>query len=314
MTHSKATETGSGRVKTVWRWLAGAVLLLASPAAALPDDGSRAAPAPAPFSASLPLPRQRPAVVVGTPAHLCHLIADNAARVGMQPDFFARLIWKESRFDIKAVSPVGAEGVAQFMPYTARERGLKDPYDPEQAIPASADFLADLKRAFGNWGLAAAAYNGGPSRVETFIKTRRGLPYETIDYVQSITYRPAEWFLGAGREVEVRPLDPEKGFHQACSALPVMRTRALAKSGRRSYPWGVQVAQGVTRSAALRAFKRVRSRYSAVLGGKSAGVYRSKRRTGARYAARIGANSRKAAGQLCARLKRIGGACVVLRN
>jgi len=52
--------------------------------------------------------------------------------------FFARLIWKESRFDIKAVSPAGAQGVAQFMPATAKRRGLADPFDPEQAIPASA--------------------------------------------------------------------------------------------------------------------------------------------------------------------------------
>ena len=46
---------------------------------------------------------------------ICDLIADNAAEAGMSPDFFARLIWKESRFDAGAISPVGARGIAQFL-------------------------------------------------------------------------------------------------------------------------------------------------------------------------------------------------------
>ncbi|MEM9370297.1 MAG: lytic transglycosylase domain-containing protein, partial [Pseudomonadota bacterium] len=99
---------------------------------------------------------------------ICDTIKSAADRNGLPRPFFARLIWKESRFDIKAVSPVGAQGIAQFMPATAKERGLANPFDPAQAIPASAHYLADLKEAFGNWGLAAAAYNGGPDRVSRF--------------------------------------------------------------------------------------------------------------------------------------------------
>lgn len=57
------------------------------------------------------------------------------------------------------------------MPYTAKERGLVDPFDVEQAIPASAGFLRDLKDAFGNWGLAAAAYNAGAGRVSSWMRT-----------------------------------------------------------------------------------------------------------------------------------------------
>ena len=45
------------------------------------------------------------------------------------------------------------------MPATAKRRSLKDPFDPVQAIPASAAYLAELSRVFGNFGLAAAAYN-----------------------------------------------------------------------------------------------------------------------------------------------------------
>ena len=70
---------------------------------------------------------------------------------------FVRLIWRESRFNPSAVSPKGAQGIAQFMPGTAGERGLLDPLNPVQALPKSAEFLAELRSQFGNLGLAAAA-------------------------------------------------------------------------------------------------------------------------------------------------------------
>jgi len=97
-----------------------------------------------------PVPSQRPAeMTVGT-KQICALIAKASEEYGVPRDFFARLIWKESRFDVRAISPVGAQGIAQFMPTTARIRGLKDPFDPRQAIPASAHFLADLKARLGS--------------------------------------------------------------------------------------------------------------------------------------------------------------------
>lgn len=248
-----------------------------------------------------------------SPERICSLIEAEAARHGMLPEFFARLIYKESRFDAKALSPVGAQGIAQFMPATAKERGLADPWDPEQAIPASASYLADLKRAFGNWGLAAAAYNGGPHRVERFIRRGARLPLETVDYVRSITYRPVEWFRGRGREVEPRPLARDKSFAEACAALPVLPTRAVLAAARA--PWGVQIAGGRSHRAAANAAKRVKRRYASVLGGKPVHIHRSRRGIrGMPYQARIGAASRRAAGQLCAALKRVGGACVVLKN
>ena len=78
------------------------------------------------------------------------------------------------------------------MPGTALDRGLADPFDPEQAIPAAAHLLSDLRAQFGNLGLAAAAYNGGPNRVATWLTRNGGLPYETRDYVIRITGRTAE--------------------------------------------------------------------------------------------------------------------------
>ncbi len=70
--------------------------------------------------------------------------------------------------------------------------GLKDPFDPLQAIPASAKFLRRLFDQFGNLGLAAAAYNAGGGRIERWLSRRSTLPKETRDYVVIITGHKAE--------------------------------------------------------------------------------------------------------------------------
>ncbi|MEM9062472.1 MAG: transglycosylase SLT domain-containing protein [Pseudomonadota bacterium] len=246
-------------------------------------------------------------------ARICTLIKENARDYGVPKEFFARLIWKESRFDIKALSPVGAQGIAQFMPATAKARGLKDPWDPVQALPASASFLADLREQFGNFGLAAAAYNGGPHRVERWLARGGRLPGETVDYVQSITHRPVEWFRKTSREIEYKPLEKGKSFDEGCRALPIIATRAMGRVARA--PWGVQVAAGISHRAALKAFSRARARARSVIGGRGAIVVRSRKVSGRRlYSARVGASSRKAARRLCARIRRVGVNCVVRRN
>lgn len=260
-----------------------------------------------------PSPLVRPAELTFTSARLCAIIETEAATHGMDPHFFARLIWRESRFDIGAISPAGAEGVAQFMPGTAAERGLVNPWDPRLAIPASAAYLSDLKQQFGNFGLAAAAYNGGPSRVAAWLAGRGGLPGETLAYVNAITFRPAEWFRTRTRTVEPRPLDPAMAFDEACAALPVIATRAFAGANPR--PWGVQIAAGITHRAAVNAYHRVRRQASALIGDDSPIVVRAGRGGGRRlYSARVGTASQSAAQSLCARLKRVGLTCVVRRN
>src|SRR4029453_508603 len=92
-----------------------------------------------------------------------------------------------------AVSPKGAMGIAQFMPQTASGRGLADPFEPLLALRESASYLHELRTTFqGNLGLAAAAYNAGPGRVEAWLAGRRGLPPETRAYVRIVTGRTAE--------------------------------------------------------------------------------------------------------------------------
>jgi soluble lytic murein transglycosylase-like protein len=71
----------------------------------------------------------------------------------------------ESNFNPFAVSPAGAQGIAQFIPSTAAAYGLGDPFDPVAAIDAQAHLMSDLLRRFGSPALALAAYNAGPAPV-----------------------------------------------------------------------------------------------------------------------------------------------------
>ena len=123
---------------------------------------------------------------------ICEAVKNAAEEHNIPIGFFARLLWQESRFRANEVSSAGARGIAQFMPQTAVEVGLKDPFDPMQAIPASAKFLRKLFDQFGNLGLAAAAYNAGGGRIEKWLSRRSTLPKETRDYVVIITGHKAE--------------------------------------------------------------------------------------------------------------------------
>jgi hypothetical protein len=75
---------------------------------------------------------------------ICRTIEESAAENGIPVEFFARVIWQESRFNAFAVSNKGAQGIAQFMPQTAGARGLADPFDPIQALHHSAGYLHEL--------------------------------------------------------------------------------------------------------------------------------------------------------------------------
>jgi transglycosylase-like protein with SLT domain len=123
---------------------------------------------------------------------ICQTIADAATANGLPMGFLARLLWTESGFRSAATSPAGAEGVAQFMPETALERGLADPRDPVAAIYHAARLLAELGRQFGNLGLAAAAYDAGAARIANWLRGFSGLPVETRLYVIAVTGRPPE--------------------------------------------------------------------------------------------------------------------------
>ena len=140
-------------------------------------------------------------------AELCETAVQVAQANNLPVPFFTRLIRQESGFDPRVVSSAGARGIAQFMPRTAAARGLADPFEPIGALAASGKFLAELVSRFGNLGLAAAAYNAGPKRVQDWIARRGKLPAETRNYVLSITGRVAEAWTGvrAGQAQVERP-------------------------------------------------------------------------------------------------------------
>jgi len=113
-----------------------------------------------------------------------------------------------------------AQGIAQFMPSTARERGVLDPFDPVAALPKSAEFLQELHARFGNLGLAAAAYNAGPRRLRDWLNGHGSLPGETRYYVIAITGRSTDEWAAATRGHE--DLAPTK--RASCGELDAERT------------------------------------------------------------------------------------------
>lgn len=146
-------------------------------------------------------------------ADVCAAIAVYARHWHLPEGYFARLVWQESRFDPTALSPAGAQGIAQFMPSTARLRNLANPFDPAQALAKSAEYLRFLEQKFGNLGLAAAAYNGGEGRMERYLaNTGNGLALETRNYVMIVTGRPVEaWLAGPAPDADYA-LNPEADF------------------------------------------------------------------------------------------------------
>src|SRR5436190_947726 len=102
--------------------------------------------------------RAAPAALETLDQSVCRTIERSAQTARLPVEFVTRIIWRESSFRPGVVSRAGAEGIAQFMPSTAQARGLADPFDPEQAIPKAARYLADLRQRVGNIGVAAAPW------------------------------------------------------------------------------------------------------------------------------------------------------------
>jgi uncharacterized membrane protein YeaQ/YmgE (transglycosylase-associated protein family) len=147
-----------------------------------------------------PLAQLRPLlkpVIYRSREEICDALAQATRSNDLPAHFFIRLLYQESNFRLAAISSTGALGIAQFMPETASDRGLDNPFDALQAIPASARLLRDLYQKFGNLGLAAAAYNAGPKRIADWRANKGPLPQETQDYVKAITGWPAEAWTDA---------------------------------------------------------------------------------------------------------------------
>ena len=253
---------------------------------------------------------------------------ESAAKANDLPvEFFARVIWQESRFQSDAVGPVTrngqrAQGIAQFMPGTANQRRLLDPFDPVQALPKSAEFLKELRDQFGNLGLAAAAYNAGPKRVQDWIAGTGYMPQETRNYVSAITGTTVDDWAVTGRNAKTMSRAPTSSCRELMALLRRAPNPFVAQLEQHikfaaAKEWGVQLAAGFSRDRALAMYARAIKRLSAVIGDRDPSLLgNSLRSRGARpfYQVRIGEDTRSAADQLCARIQHAGGACFVLRN
>jgi hypothetical protein len=268
-----------------------------------------------------------PAKTTDTGESMCLMIESAAKANNLPLEFFARVIWQESRFQPDAVGPVTrngqrAQGVAQFMPGTANERRLLDPFDPVQALPKAAEFLSELRGEFGNLGLAAAAYNAGPRRVQDWQAGKGPMPEETRNYVYAITGASVEDWNKAGAGKDLANRKKPEGCRELMALLRhapnpfVAHLEERVRIGAAS-PWGVQLAAGFSRDKALAMYARAMARVSKVIGDHDPNLLRTtlrSRGTRAFYQVRIGADTRQAANELCAKIHKAGQACMVLHN
>jgi hypothetical protein len=252
---------------------------------------------------------------------VCPIMQLEAEARGLPPMPFVRLIWRESRFNPRAVSHKGAQGIAQFMPGTADERGLDDPFEPKSAIMHSASLLADLRAEFGNFGLAAAAYNAGAERVRGWL-AGGGLPGETRAYVQFVTGLDAEAWKEPDTELPDTLKTAGADVLESCRKLGPLVVRAVYESEPLTAsgawrPWGAHVSSAFSKSKALAQFARLKSRYGPVLADRDPFVVPQRNLSRGRrsmYTVQIGADSRVDASKLCAELRARGGACIVQKN
>jgi Transglycosylase SLT domain/SPOR domain len=281
-----------------------------------------AQPDQAPVEGALPQP-------LPTSGDSICLMIESAARANDLPvDYFARVIWQESRFQPDVVGPrtrngQRAQGIGQFMPETAAERRLLDPFDPVEALPKSAQFLAELRTRFGNLGLAAAAYNAGPQRLRDFLLGTRPLPTETRNYVVAITgVSVDDWAKAAKAAGDPHTQPAVANCHDLVALLKRAPNLFVEELQERidsvaTSPWGVELGAGFSRDRVLTIYANLFKRLGEILSGHDpsilSSVFRS-RGTRPFYQVRIGAETRESANGLCAKIVRAGGACIVLHS
>jgi Transglycosylase SLT domain len=256
---------------------------------------------------------------------LCVALRKEALANDLPAGFFIALIQQESRLDPLAQSHVGAQGIAQFMPKTAQWRGLPDPFEPFQALHESARWLHELRHQFGNLGLAAAAYNAGPRRVQDWIRGRAKLPEETKRYVAKITGKSADEWVRVG-VVDQTGTTEEDGlscdtikFAKSGVSVPLRDRENLDRLGSQAEhaSWALQLIGDPSENRAIAEYKTLQRKFSEFLANRPPIVLRNQ--VGAKGSAywfrvRISEKTRGSATELCTKLRTRGGSCLVVRN
>lgn len=247
---------------------------------------------------------------------VCRVIESVARENRLDPYFLVRLIWRESLFDPYAISHVGALGIAQFMPGTAEMRGLADPFNPAEALRASASYLRELTDNFGNIGLAAAAYNGGEGRVQRFLSGEGGMPMETRRYVYAITGYPVEsWTADSPPTVDLT-LEKDKGFEASCYTRAASRTWRDMGRPPDLAPWAMIFAAHHSRDLTERRSAWLLKRHGDIMDSSALKITHKTLpgRKNPVWIAQIGQQDREAASRMCNELRSEGTGCMVLRN
>jgi soluble lytic murein transglycosylase-like protein len=121
---------------------------------------------------------------VSVPQTLAPLIVEAAEKHGVDPKLVAAVVFRESAFNPKAVSRIGAQGLMQLMPRTAKAMGVRDSFDARQNVMGGTRYLRSMLDEFdGNVDLALAAYNAGPQAVK---KYGPKVTQEAVEYVAAI--------------------------------------------------------------------------------------------------------------------------------
>ena len=260
---------------------------------------------------------QTPTAEPPTADDVCRTLEQAAAENALPVEFFARVIWRESRFNARAVSAKGAEGIAQFMPRTADWRGLADPFDPIEALRHSASYLRELRDRFSNLGLAAAGYNAGPGRVIEWLAGKRALPGETRSYVAIITGWTADEWASPSPPQTADTTIPQ-GVPCARLANLILAPKEEAKHIASYVPrWGVWLAAHLSESKAWAIYRERQKRFASLIGDREPIVLQRQlpgMGRANRYVITIADDNRAPLDKLCEKLIAAGGTCDVLRN
>jgi hypothetical protein len=277
----------------------GAYFLLTSERGAKEQTAGRNQTAPAPAAAPNAPPSQAaaPASHPPIPDDICRALEQDAAENELPVEFFARVIWQESRFNV----PEGAQGIAQFI----------------EALKNSARYLRDLKARFGNIGLAAAAYDAGPERVSAWLSKHQPLPGKTRSYVAIITGWTADEWASANPPKTSETTIPQ-GVPCTRLANLILAPKEQAQRMAAYVPrWGMQLTANYSESEAWATYRLIQKQYAGLIGDREPIVIRS-RGIGLgkelRYNIRIVDDDRAYLEELCQKLIAAGGACVVLEN
>jgi hypothetical protein len=164
------------------------------------------------------------------------LVSESASTQGLPADLVFGIIWVESRFNPKAVSPVGARGLMQLMPRTADYLAdcidwpnRRNAFDPAFNISAGTYYIARLIREFdGDEDLALAAYNAGPTKVRRWLKAD-GLPDVSIEYA-AMVQTARTFFRDRASSPHIAP-SREENPSRAASSVPVVTDDDLDRLG-----------------------------------------------------------------------------------